>query len=150
MSAKTHRKNGGLRTAAIILAIAVCGPALGLLLFAVGLVLAPPWTFLSGLIYLPVACLALPVGLAALASGRIGGWGLLVSLLMASVAALFYLAIIGPGLPTDMTDCRPINANGWQSRYRCVSTSSDDTSYRHEFTLEGPPGSPLMRIVDTP
>lgn len=150
MDSNGHRKNEKWRTVGVVLAIVLCGPLVGLLLFAFGLVLAPPWTFLSSLIYLPLACLTLPVGLTALTLGWIGGRGLLVSLAVAVIAGLFYLAIIGPGLPTDMTDCQPINAAGWQSRYTCVSTSSDDTTFRQEFTLEGPPGSPLMRMVSNP
>ncbi len=133
----------------IILAIALSGPLLGWLLYAVGLVLAPPWTFLSGLIYVPVACLALPVGLVALALGRVGLRGLLVAVLLAVLISPFYLVLIGP-LPTGMTECQPVDSAGWQVRYNCVSTSSDDISYRHEFTLQGPPGSPLLRMVETP
>ncbi|GAB4437927.1 MAG: hypothetical protein Kow0031_19770 [Anaerolineae bacterium] len=131
------------------MAIALSGPLVGLLLFAFGLVLAPPWTFLSGLIYVPVACLALPVGLAALALGRVGLRGFLAVVLLAVVISPFYLMLLGP-LPTGMTDCQPVDAPGGQAHYACVSTSSDDTSYRHEFTLQGPPGSPLLRMVETP
>lgn len=146
MSAKTHRKNEKWRTLGIVLAIALCGPVVGLLLFAFGLVLAPPWTFLSGMVYVPVACLALPVGLVVLALGRVSLRGFLVAVLLAVVFSPFYLVLLGP-LPTGMTECHAVDDGGRQARYACVSTSSDDTSYRHEFTLQGPPGSPLLRMV---
>ncbi|MBI1879860.1 MAG: hypothetical protein HYR94_16840 [Chloroflexi bacterium] len=44
-------------------------------------------------------------------------------------------------------DCQPLAAPP-QVRYACVSTSSDDASYRYEFTLEGWTNWPVLRIVD--
>jgi hypothetical protein len=66
-------KNWGPKTRVIgvILVIAFVGPVVGLLLAAFGIVLAPPWTFLTSLIYLPIVCLGLPVGIVAILMGWI-------------------------------------------------------------------------------
>ncbi len=131
----------------VILAIALVGPLMGLLLSAFGIVLAPPWTFLTSLIYLPIACLGLPIGIMAILRGWIRPWGLIAALTVAGIAALFYLAILGSWLPSGMTNCRALASSLPQVRYDCVSTSSDDTSYQYEFILEGWSGWPVMRLV---
>lgn len=133
----------------VMLAITLSGPLVGLLLVAFGVVLAPPWTFLSSLIYLPVACLGLPLGLVAIWRGWLGGWGLLGAFVFAGITGLFYLTILGPWLPTGMTDCQPLEVPPPQVRYACVSTSSDNIDYEYKFTLEGRFGWPVMRLVES-
>lgn len=77
-------------------------------------------------------------------------WELLATLGLTGIAALFLLVIVGQsGLPTGMTDCQPLTAPPSQVRYACVSTSSDDTSFRYEFTLGGWANWPVLRIVDS-
>jgi hypothetical protein len=139
------RSNAGV--IGVMLAIVFVGATIGLLLAALGVVLAPPWTFLTSLLYLPMACLGLPVWILA-------GWmrwlkppGLLGALMGAGIVAFFYLAILGPWLPRGMTNCQSMMTASPQVRYICVSTSSDDTDYRYEFTLEGWEGWPVMRLI---
>ena len=125
------------------------GPLIGLLLSAFGIVLAPPWTFITSLMYLPLACLGLPIGVVAASLGWIRTRGIILALVLAGLVALFYLAMLGPWLPTGMTDCQPLAASPPQVRYECVSTSSDDISFRYEFILEGQTDWPVMRLVES-
>jgi hypothetical protein len=136
-----------VRTIGIILVIAFSGPIVGLLLSAFSLVLAPPWTFLTGLIYVLIPCLGFPVGIVAVLVGWIRIRGLLVALAVAGVGVIFYLTILGNWVPSGMTNCQSIAASVSQVRYSCVSTSSDDPSYRYEFILEGWSGWPVMRLT---
>jgi hypothetical protein len=146
ISDKWHRR---IRAIEAMLVVALIGPMIGFLLSAFGLVLAPPWTFLTSLIYLPIACLGLPVGIMAVVRGWMRGWGLVVALIVAGLVAPFYLALLAPWLPTGMTNCQPMASSWPQVRYTCVSTSSDDSNYHYEFILEGWPGWPVMRLVDS-
>lgn len=132
-----------------ILVIALVGPGLGLVLWALGLALAPPWTFLTGDIYPLLACAGLPLGLVAVWAKRLGMWGLLATLGLTGTAATLFLAIVGSGVPTGMTNCQPLAAPLSQVRYACISTSSDDASYRYEFTLEGWANWPVLRIINS-
>lgn len=132
-----------------ILVLALAGPGLGLILWAFGLVLAPPWTFLTGGIYPLLACAGLPLGLVALGTKWLRGWGVLITLGMTAIAAILSLAIVGPELPTGMTNCQPLIAPPPQVRYACVSTSSDDANFRYEFTLEGWANWPVLQIVNS-
>jgi hypothetical protein len=127
--------------------IAFAGPAVGLALAILGVVLAPPWTFLTSLIYLAMACLGLPLWI-------LVGWmrwlrtrWLLVALIMAGMVACFYLVLLGPWMPNGMTSCQLVPSTLPQVRYTCVSTSSDNGSYHYEFQLEGWAGWPVMRLV---
>lgn len=132
-----------------ILVMALVGPGLGLALWVLGLALAPPWTFLTGAIYPLLACAGLPLGLIAVGIRRLKMWGLLAILGLSVIAGIFLLVIVGPGLPTGMTNCQPLPAPPPQVRYACVSTSSDDASFRYEFTLEGWANWPVLRLVDS-
>ncbi|MBN2001813.1 MAG: hypothetical protein JXA21_00540 [Anaerolineae bacterium] len=135
-----------IRAMITVLGIALIGPALGLLFFALGIVLAPPWIGLTGLLYLSFPGMALFLGIVALLMRLIKTGGLLTALALAGIVGVFYLALIGPGLPGGMTDCQPIAVSSPQVRYICVSTSSDDAGYRDEFAVEGRSGWPLMRL----
>lgn len=135
------------RVIGIILIVVFIGPLMGLFLSALGIVLAPPWTFLTSLIYLPMACLGLPLGIVAVLRGWIKPWGVLATLIVAGIVILFYLAVLGPWLPGGMTNCQPMTSPLPQVRYSCVSTSSDDPDYRYEFTLVGRAGWPVMRLA---
>lgn len=144
-----RRRSKGL-AALTVLILALVGPGLGLALWTLGLALAPPWTFLTGAIYPLLACAGLPLGLVAVGIGRLRGWGLLAILGLSVIAGIFLLVIVGgSGLPTGMTDCQPLTTPPPQVRYTCVSTSSDDASYRYEFTLEGRANWPVLRIVNS-
>ena len=132
-----------------ILILALAGPGLGLALWAFGLVLAPPWTFLTSGIYPLLACAGLPLGLVAIGIRRLRGWWLLTTLSLSIIAGMLLLVIAGPGLPTGMTNSQPLAAPPSQVRYACVSTSSDDSSFRYEFTLAGWANWPVLRIVDS-
>ncbi len=61
-----------------ILVMALVGPGLGLTLWVLGLALAPPWTFLTSIIYELLACVGLPLGMAAVWTKRLRMWGLLI------------------------------------------------------------------------
>ena len=135
-------------TVLTILVIALAGPGLGLVLWAFGLALAPPWTFLTSLIYEILACIGLPLGLVAAGIRRLRIWWLLASLGLTGIAAILLLALVGPELPTGMTTCQPLMAPAPQARYACVSTSSDNTNFRYEFMLEGWANWPVMRMVN--
>jgi hypothetical protein len=132
----------------IILTIAFLGPLTGLALAALGLVLAPAWTGYTGLLYLPLACLGLPLGIVAALAGWLTRWKLLGTLALAGLAALVYLTLIGPWLPGGMTTCERRTAASPGVRYTCVVTSSDDPDYRRTFTLQGWRGWPVMRLVE--
>jgi hypothetical protein len=144
----SKRWHSNALAALTILVLALVGPGLGLALWALGLALAPPWTFLTGAIYPFLACVGLPLGVAAVWTKRLRTWGLLATLGLTGIAAILLLAIVGPGLPTGMTNCQPLAASPPQVRYACVSTSSDDASYRYEFTLEGWANWPVMRMAN--
>lgn len=138
-----------LKTIASILLVIFAGPTIGYVFAKMGIVLSPPLTFLSGLLYFPLFCLFAPLSGWAITKykmGKIKG-GMLV--ITAVLAALFYAAYIGtmtPGIPTGMTNCEPLPADPPHVRYACVSTSSDNLSYTYSFTLEGREGWPFMRI----
>jgi hypothetical protein len=131
-----------------VLGIAFVGPALGLALGVFGLVLAPPWTFLTGLVYPVLGCVGIPLAMVAVWARRLRPWGLLATLGLVGIAATLLLTTVAPWVPTGMTSCEPLAASPPQVRYACVSTSSDDTSYRYEFTLEGWANWPVMRVVN--
>ena len=131
----------------VILVIVLIGPLMGILLASWGIVLAPPWISSTSLMYLPLACLGLPLGIVAVLRGWTKTRGVLATLIIAGIVILFYLAILGPWMPGGMTNCQPVTAPLPQVRYSCVSTSSDDPGYRYEFTLEGRAGWPVMRLV---
>lgn len=144
----SNRRRSNALTALTILVIALVGPSLGLALWVLGLALAPPWTFLTGGIYPFLACGGLPLGLVALWTKRLRMWGLLATLGLTGIAGLLLLAIVGPGVPTGMTNCQPLAAPPPQVRYACVSTSSDNANFRYEFTLEGWANWPVLRMVN--
>jgi hypothetical protein len=149
MSDTPKKWRSNILAALTILAIVFVGPSLGLALWALGFAFAPPWTFLTGSIYPLLGCAGLPLGIVAVWAKRLGRWGFLATLGLTPIAAILFLTILGPqgGIPGGMTGCAPLAAPPPQVRYACVSTSSD-TDYRYEFTLEGWAGWPVMRIVD--
>src|SRR5688572_21897522 len=115
-----------------ILALALAGPGLGLALWALGLALAPPWTFLTGICYAPLFCGGPPLGLIAFGAGQLRLRGLLVTLGLTGITTILLLASLGSsGGPTGMTNCQPLAAPPPQVRYACVSTSSDDPNFRY-------------------
>ncbi len=130
-----------------ILVIALGGPGLGLVLWGSAIAFAPPWTFLTGVIYPPLACVGLPLVIVAPVALRRRAHEMLAFLALTVVAAVLMLIIVGTDLPTGMTDCQSLMASPPQARYACVSTSSD-TKQRLEFTLEGWANWPVMRMVD--
>jgi hypothetical protein len=146
----TQRRRSKGWTALTILILALVGPGLGLVWWALGLTLAPPWIFLDGAIYVLLACGGLPLGLIALWTKRLKMWGLLATLGLTGIAAILFFVIVGrSGGPTGMTSCQPLAAPPPQVRYACMSTSSDNANFRYEFTLEGWANSPVMRIVNS-
>ena len=130
-----------------VLVIALAGPGLGLALWALGIAFAPPWTFLTGMIYPLLGFLGLPLGIVAAWTRRFPLWGVLTAFAVTIITALLLLTTVGPRVPTGMTSCRPLAVPPPQARYTCVSTSSDDTSYRFEFVLEGRANWPVMRLA---
>lgn len=137
----------GIRTFVAMMLIIFAGPAIGLALASFGVVLAPSWTFLTSLIYLPMACLGLPVAIVVGLMGWMRTRRLLLTLAVAGVVAFSYLVILGPWIPNGMTNCQIIPSPSPQVRYTCVSTSSDNASYRYEFQLEGWAGWLVMRLI---
>ena len=135
------------RSLALVLIVALMGPVIGLLSAKLGLVLAPPWISLTGRFYLLLACLGFPLAIIASLLGWLGRRGMLATLFVTILAGLFMFVIVGPALPYGLTDCQPAAGTPSELRYSCVSTSSDNSDDPYNFTLEGPPGWPIMRIV---
>jgi hypothetical protein len=152
MSVSIDRISGSghsrFREIGVVLVIIFAGPLVGLGLAAFDLVLAPPQTFLTSLIYISLACLGLPLWTLAtrLRWIRIGIRGALVTLAVAGMVTCVYLTLIGPGLPSGWIDCQTTPSTLPEIRYTCVSTSSD-TGHQYEFVLEGRAGWPVMRMV---
>lgn len=145
-----QRRRSKGRTALTILILVLVGPSLGLMWWALGLTLAPPWIFLDGAISALLACGGLPLGLVALWTRRLKLWELLVTLGLTGITAILFFVIVGrSGGATGMTSCQPLAAPPPQVRYACVSTSSDNANFRYEFTLEGWANWPVMRIVNS-
>ena len=132
----------------VALVIVLAGPLVGLILWGLGIVLAPPRTGFTGLLYAALAFLGLPIWIVAAVARWIKGWQLLAALVVMVVVALVYLTAIGPWLPTGMTQCEPLDTTPPRVRYACFSTSSDDPGYRYDFALEGRVGWPVIRLVD--
>ena len=137
------------RALGAFIVIIFVGPTLGTLLAMYGVVLSPPTTILTGGLYVLLAGLGLPLGIAAILLKWFRIRTLVLALLVGGIVSVFYLALIGPWLPGGMTDCQVAAADLPRVRYECVSTSSDSPSYRREFMLEGQAGWPLMRLVDS-
>ncbi len=147
---EAFRSPHSIRTVALIGAAALIGPLIGFSLSALGLVLAPTWTFLSGLIYPVLPGLGVLLGIVAFAKGWIDVRGLIVALVLTVAVGCLYLALLNPArIPTGMTACQPLDAEPPQVRYHCVSTSSDDLDYHREFIIAGRAGWPVMRIIES-
>ena len=129
------------------MAIAFVGYLIGFSIFAFGLVLAPDWTFLTVMIYLPLPCLSVPLAIVAVSRKWIRLRGAILGLAIAAGFFVFYLTLIGSGMPGGGTYCQPIESTLPEVRYSCIDTSSDDPSYRYEFELEGWAGWPVMRLA---
>ena len=138
------KQGSNLISVLLILVVALAGPLIGLLLARLGLMLAPPWTGLTGTLYPFLACLGLPLALLAATLHRLRTRGMLMAVALSVLAGVFMLVIVGPALPGGMTDCQPAAAGPSEVRYNCVSTSSDDASERYTFILEGWPDWPIM------
>ena len=135
-------------TAGVILGITLVGPLIGILLAAYRVVLAPPWTSLTGIIYLAMACLSLPLGIVAALTGWLRIRRPLVALIAVGLIAILYMTIIGPWMPPGgRPDCQAVEAPGPQLRYTCAVISSDAGA--QEFTLAGRSGWPVMRMADS-
>lgn len=148
MSSPAKRRPSNAFIALAILVMALVGPGLALALAAVGIAIAPPWTFLTGMIYPLLAWVGLPLGIAAGWTRRLGFRGLLPVLGLTGIATVLVLALVGPRVPTGMTRCQPLAVSPPRVRYACVSSSSDNAAYRYEFTLEGRANWPVLRLVD--
>jgi hypothetical protein len=134
---------GGL----VILALALAGPGLGLLVRVLGIALAPPWTPFTGMLYPLLGCGGLPLVIVAAVTLRRRALEMWASLGLTLVATVLMLTAVGSGLPTGTTNCQALVVPPPQARYACVSTSSD-SDYRLEFTLEGWANWPVMHMVD--
>lgn len=131
----------------VILTIGFVGYFIGLGMFAYGLVLAPRWTFLTSALYLSLSCLGLPLAIIAIWRKWLQTSGAILGLALAAVFFVFYLTLIGPGMPSGETRCEPIASTPPKVRYSCIDTSSDNPSYHHEFELEGFAWLPVMHVV---
>ena len=152
MSVNTYQLSDSCRSkaraAGVILATAFVGPMPGILLAAYRVVLAPPWTSLTGFTYLAMTCLSLPLGIVAVLMGWIRIRRPIVALIVVALVAVFYLALIGPWMPPGgRPNCQAVEAPGPQLRYTCAVISSDAGA--QEFTLAGRSGWPIMRMVDS-
>ncbi len=128
-----------------IMVITLAGPAAGLGLASRGLVLAPPWTSLTSWIYIALAGLGPLIGIVLGLMKRLKTRWLFMTLTYSALIACFYLVILGPWLPKDVTHCQPVPSTSAQARYTCIAASSDD--YSHEVQLEGWAGWPVMRLI---
>ena len=132
-----------LRAVGVVLLAAGLGPLCGLILALSGVVLGPPWVEFNGGVYFLLGWLGFPLSILAIFLRWIRVIGLTAALILTIMGSCFYLALIGPMLPTDMTTCQALPAPAPQVHYSCVSTSSDGP-YHLEFELEGWKGWPVM------
>ena len=146
MSENTSKRKR--RIFGVILAIALTGPIIGLILGISGIVFTPVriWIEFTSLLYVAVLLIGVLIGIIAILKKEIGVGHFLLALVLLAFVTVFYLAFL-PSLPNGMTNCEPLVATAPQVRYKCVSTSSDNTSYREEFIIEGREGWFLMRIA---
>lgn len=152
MSANTTQlsdtQRSKIRTAGLILAIALVGPLIGILPAAYRIVLAPPWTHLTGIVYLAMACVSIPLGLVAALIGWIRIRRPVIALVVIALITIFYLTIIGPWTPQgERSNCQAVEVPAPQVHYNCVAISSDAGS--QEFMLADRSGWPIMRMADS-
>ncbi len=137
-----------LRQVGAALLVALGGPLVGFGWYVRGWVLAPPWIQFTGLPYLMVLGLFLPLAVLALIRGWITGKAWIAVLLLAVMAACLYLPLVGIWLPNGETVCHLVEQVGSQVHYACVATSSDNADYRYTFEVWGRAGWPVMRLTN--
>ncbi|RMG97453.1 MAG: hypothetical protein D6706_08530 [Chloroflexi bacterium] len=143
-----NEKRGKRYIVGAILVIAFAGYVVGGAMSVFGVVLAPPNTNLTfPLLYLPVSCLGVPVGIVALLTKRIKVQHLFIALVVMVLGFVVYLTFLGPSLPGGMTNCQLMDSSSATVQYTCVATSSDNPSYRREFIVKGRSGWPVMRQI---
>ncbi|MBK8899755.1 MAG: hypothetical protein IPM53_01105 [Anaerolineaceae bacterium] len=134
----------------VILVVTLIGPVFAVVLASAGLVLAPPQTSFTSVIYSGLFFLSLPLGLVALWIGRLQSKGCLAVAALTLFSFLVMATIAGPWLvakiPGTSTQCIPLAATSPRGRYGCTSSSSDSGETR-EFILQGREGWPIMRAV---
>lgn len=132
----------------MILAI-LAGPLVAWILSLFKLVLAPPYQGFSELFFLPLCLLGFPVSIVLMFQKKLTGrQSLITAILSITVPAILFLVASPIYLPSGMSTCRQVESSGLKVTYDCTDSSSDDSSYHREFTVEGIRGLPIMRITD--
>ena len=135
----------------VLMLILVCaGPVLVGMMNLAGLVLAPPWTFITFLFYLPWLCISLPAALILAGFRQLNLRQFLLTSVLSIIITLLCLAWLGPTLPSGMTNCELQPAPAGYVRYNCLSTSSDDLTYQYPFELNGRAGWPILWLTPLP
>ncbi len=127
----------------------LAGPLAALILSLFKLVLAPPYQGFSELLFLPLCLLGFPVSIVLMFQKKLTGRQSLITAILSLTVPVFLFLIASPiYLPSGMSTCSQVESSGLKVTYACTDSSSDDTSYHREFTVEGIEGWPIMRITD--
>ncbi len=132
----------------IILSI-LAGPLAAWILTLFNFVIVPPYQGFSELIFLPLCLLRFPVCIALMFQKKLLGWKLLVAAIFSlTIPVIVFIVAIPSYLPSGMSTCSLVENNGLKVKYACVDSSSDDSTYHREFTVEGFRGWPIMRVTE--
>ena len=132
----------------IILSI-LAGPLAAWILTLFNFVIVPPYQGFSELIFLPLCLLGFPVCIALMFQKKLLGWKLLVAAIFSlTIPVIVFIVDIPSYLPSGMSTCKLTEGSGLKVQYACVDTSSDDSTYHREFTVEGFRGWPIMRVTE--
>ena len=132
----------------IVLSI-LAGPLAAWILTLFNFVIAPPYQGFSELIFLPFCLLGFPVCILLMFQKKLLGWKLLVATIFSlTVPVMIFIIAIPSYLPSGMSTCKLTESSGLKVQYACVDTSSDDSTYHREFTVEGIKGWPIMRVTE--
>lgn len=127
----------------------LAGPLVAWILSLFKLVLAPPNQGFSELLFLPLCMLGFPIAIVLMFQKKLLGWKFLLASIFSIVVPVALFIIASPVyLPSGMSTCKLVDSNGSKVKYACVDTSSDDSAYHREFTVEGIKSWPVMQVTD--
>lgn len=125
----------------------MAAPIFAAVLFFIKIVPAPPNQGFASVFYLPICMLGVPACILLGFQKKLVGAKLLIGLILALVFPCFLFILLSPlWMPGGMSTCKQVDSPGMLVRYECVDSSSDDSSFHREFTVEGLKGWPIMRI----
>lgn|GEM_PF-3335911 len=125
------------------------GPLVVWILFLFKLVLTPPYQGFSELLFLPLCLLGFPVSIVLMLQKKLTMQQSLITAILSLIVPVFlFLLASHIYLPSGMSSCQQMESNGLKVTYACTDSSSDNSSYHREFTVEGIKSLPIMRITD--